>query len=130
MHFLQVCRSIHMCASFGKSVCQVFSTLFKSKLRARLFSVLRMARPDSLSCDTELLRYVLISFILENDLSALATVTGRPIVRNNLMAVSTVAYVSMFANNVSYVIYFIIKHFLYFLFFCSFNPFQCCLGSQ
>ena len=29
---------------------------------------------------------------------------------------TTVAYVSMFANNVSYVMYFIIKHFFYFLF--------------
>ena len=63
--------------------------LFTSKLRAHLFSMLRMATPESLSCDMELLRYVLISFSLENDLSALATVTS--IASNNLIAVATVA---------------------------------------
>ena len=91
--------------------------------------MLRMARPDSLSCDMDLLRYVLISFSLENYLSAFATVTG--IVSNNLMAVATVAYVSMFANNISYVIYFIIKHFFYFFFVVSlhFNVVSL-IGSQ
>ena len=70
----------HLCA---KSV----TTPSKSILRARLFSMERMASPLSLSCDIVLRKYVLINFSLENDLSAVATVTG--MVKNNLTAVAT-----------------------------------------
>lgn len=62
--------------------------LFRSRLHACLFSVLSMARsPDSLFM--LFLKYVLISFSFEKDLSAFAKVTGR--VRNSLTAVATSA---------------------------------------
>ena len=44
---------------------------------ASLFSIDKIARSSSLSCDIVDLRYVFISFKFENDLSAVATVTGK-----------------------------------------------------
>ena len=56
-YFLQVCRVI--CGRLLANLCaKSLTTLFTSKLRARLFSMLRIASPDSLSCDMELLRFV------------------------------------------------------------------------
>ena len=59
-----------------------------SILFASLFSIDKIARSSSLSCDIIDLRYVFISFSFENDLSANATVTGKVMKSINSLYIS------------------------------------------
>ena len=59
--------------------------LLTSSSSATAFSIDKIASPDSQSCCMVFLRYVFINLSFENDLSAVATVSGN--VRNSKKAV-------------------------------------------